>query len=97
VKDNQFVVVEDFTFEAPKTKKFLEIVKALKLEGKKVLLLTGQKDDNVYRSGRNINKMQILEAKNASTYDLLNNQVLVLQKSAVESLTKLYASEKEVG
>ncbi len=97
VKDNQFVVVEDFTFEAPKTKKFLEIVKALKLEGKKVLLLTGQRDDIVYRSGRNINKMQILEAKNASTYDLLNNQVLVLQKSAVESLTKLYASEKEVG
>ncbi len=85
-KSEQIVVVEDFNFETPKTKEFVNIIDALKLNGKKTLLLTGGTQDNVYKSGRNIAKVSICEADKASAYDLLNNQVLVVQKGAVEKL-----------
>ncbi len=88
-KANQIVVVEDFNFEEPKTKKFVEFLNALELSGKKVLLLTAENLKNVYLSGRNLPKVNVLEARNASTYHLLNNQVVVFQKSAVENLTKI--------
>jgi large subunit ribosomal protein L4 len=90
VKDEQIVVVEDFNFEAPKTKDFTAILAALKLQGKKVLLLTGAHQDAVYKAGRNIHKVQILEVAKASTYDILNNQILLVQKSAVDYLNSTY-------
>ena len=95
VKDNQIMVVEDFNFEKPLTKDFSKILNDLKLKGKKVLVLTGSHNENVYKSGRNIAKLNILEADNASTYDILNNQILVLQKSAIEAITKTF--ENSVG
>ncbi|RMD50838.1 MAG: 50S ribosomal protein L4 [Ignavibacteria bacterium] len=85
-KAEQILVVEDFNFDTPKTKEFVNMLEALKLSGKKVLLLTNGKQENVYLSGRNIPKVNILEANKAATYHLLNNQVIVMQKSAVESL-----------
>lgn len=85
-KANQILVVEDFNFEAPKTKNFVSILNALKVNGKKTLLLTNGTQENVYKSGRNVARINILEANKASAYDLLNNQVLVLQKSAVNLL-----------
>lgn len=85
-KAEQIVVVEDFNFDQPKTKEFVDVLKSLKLDGKKTLLLTSENSVNLYKSGRNIQKVNILEATNASTYDLVNNQVLVLQKSAVEKI-----------
>ena len=84
IKDEQVIVVEDFNFEVLKTKEFSKILEALNVSGKKVLLLTNGKQENVYKSGRNIPKVKILEANKASTYDILNNQVLILQKSAVD-------------
>ncbi len=89
-KANQILVVEDFNFEAPKTKQLTEVLSALKIAGKKTLLLTPGTLQNVYKSGRNIPTMNILEAKKASTYDLLNNQVLLLQKSAVNELVSAF-------
>jgi len=85
-KANQILVVEDFNFDGPKTKDFVSILNALKVKGKRTLLLTNGTQENVYKSGRNVPKMNILEANKASAYDLLNNQVLVLQKSAVSLL-----------
>lgn len=85
-KANQIVVVEDFDFESPKTKDFVSLLDALKVKGKKTLLLTNGMQTNVYKSGRNVERVNILEANKASAYDLLNNQVLVLQKSAVNLL-----------
>ncbi len=96
VKDNQLMVVEDFSFEQPKTKEFVKVLNNLKLSGKKILLLTTNYDNVVYKSGRNIPKVQILEASKASTYDILNNQVLVLQKGAVEVIEKNLTNKKEV-
>lgn len=85
-KADQIIVVEDFDFDSPKTKELLSILSALKINGKKTLLLTAGNRQKVYLSGRNLPKLSILEASNASTYDLVNNQLLLLQKSAVEEI-----------
>ncbi|AFN73459.1 Ribosomal protein L4 [Melioribacter roseus P3M-2] len=89
-KANQIIVVEDFDFEQPQTKKFVEVLKALNLSGKKTLLLTNGTLKNVYKSGRNIDRVSIVEANKASVYELLNNQVLMLQKSAVQLLESTF-------
>ena len=96
VKDSQLLIVEDFNIEQPKTKEFSKILNALKVNGKKILLLTEANNPNVYKSGRNIPKVKVLEASKASTYDLLNNQVLILQKSAVKEIEKTFAASAEV-
>ena len=85
-KAEQIVVVEDFNFDTPKTKDFNAVIKSLNLSGKKILLLTSENLENVYKSGRNIPKVNILEATNASIYDIVNNQILLLQKGAVEKI-----------
>jgi len=95
VKDEQLLVVDDFAFENPKTQSFLSIMKALKINGKKTLLLTNGKQENIWKSGRNICNIKVLEAQNASPYQILNNQVLLVQKSAVEVLNN-QAVPKEV-
>jgi len=91
-KANQIMVVEDFKLDLPKTKDFENILDALKIKGKKTLLLTHDHQENLYKSGKNINKVSVLEAQKASTYDLLNNQVLLLQKSAVDKLVSMFVS-----
>jgi large subunit ribosomal protein L4 len=91
------MVVEDFTFEKPATKDFISIMDALNLNGKKILLLTGKNDINIYKSGRNISKVSVLEASKASAYDILNNQLLILQQSAVEAISETFKeNEAEV-
>lgn len=82
-KDAAIVVVEDFTFEAPKTKELMAVLKALALAEKKTLLLTTASDQNMLRSGRNIQRLLIQEASKASTFDIVNSQVLLIQKSAL--------------
>jgi large subunit ribosomal protein L4 len=94
VKDEQLIVVEDFNFEKPKTKDFQNFLNSLKLSGKKVLLLTNGKSENVYKSGRNIAKVKILEAAKASTYDILNNQILVLQQGAIDAISRTFENNK---
>ncbi len=89
-KEGQIKIVEDFTFEAPKTKEMSSVLKALDLASSKTLLLMPKADQNVVRSGRNIPRLEILEADKASTYNLVNNQVLLIQKSAVEVLQNTF-------
>jgi large subunit ribosomal protein L4 len=96
VKEKQLLVVEDFTFEQPKTQEFASILNALDLNDKKILLLTGKTDANIYKSGRNIPKVNVMEASKASTYNILNSQLLVLQKSAVNELVKPFRNKAEV-
>ena len=71
------------------------MLNALKVSGKKVLLLTKENSTSVYKSGRNIPKVKILEAAQASTYDILNNQMLIVQKGAVEVISKTFVNTKE--
>ena len=89
-KDSSIKVIEDFSFEKPTTKQMVSIIKALELSGKKVLLMVPKTDQIVYRSGRNIPKLNIIEASKASTYEILNNQMLLIQRSAVEILEKTF-------
>ncbi|HPI37059.1 MAG TPA: 50S ribosomal protein L4 [Ignavibacteriaceae bacterium] len=96
VKDEQLIIVEDFNFEQPKTKDFSAMLNALKIDSKKVLLLTNGKLENVWKSGRNIDKVSVLEASKASTYKILNNQVLVIQKSAAETMNNMYSAKKDM-
>ncbi|MBE2217293.1 MAG: 50S ribosomal protein L4 [Ignavibacteria bacterium] len=87
-KNGEIMVVEDINFEKPKTKDFSSILRNLKADGKKVLMLTVENNENVYKSGRNINKVNVLNAKSAATYDLVNNQLILIQRSAVDELCK---------
>ncbi len=89
-KEGQIRIVEDFTFEAPKTKEMQTVLIALDLASSKTLMLTAKSDNNVVKSGRNIPRLDIKEADKASTYDLVNNQVLLIQKSAVEVLQNTF-------
>jgi large subunit ribosomal protein L4 len=81
-------IVEDFTFAKPATKEMVAVMKALELAGKKTLLLMPKSDANVWKSGRNIPRFNVLEASKASAYEILDTQVLVIQQSAVEILEK---------
>ena len=89
-KEGQIKIVEDFSFDAPKTKEVAAILRALDLSARKTLLLMPNSNLNVVRSGRNIPRLNVLEADKASTYDLVNNQVLLLQKSAVDILQNTF-------
>lgn len=82
-QDNQIVVVEDFTFEAPKTKDFVNFTKNLQLADKKLLLVLEGQNKNVYLSARNIQNANIITASDINTYKVLNNKALVLTESSV--------------
>ena len=89
VQDNKIVVVEDFTFEAPKTKDFVNFTKNLKLDGKKLLLVLAGQDKNVYLSARNVPGANIMTATDVNTYALLNNNAIVLTESGLDVINKL--------
>ena len=89
VQDNKIVVVEDFTFEAPKTKDFVNFTKNLKLDGKKLLLVLAGQDKNVYLSARNVPGDNIMTATDVNTYALLNNIAIVLTESGLDVINKL--------
>lgn len=91
--ENAIIVVEDFNFEAPKTKEMIQIIDALKLDGKKVLLLTNGDGKNVYLSSRNLPKVSTLEANKPSTYEIVHADVLVIQQSAIETLEGTFTTQ----
>lgn len=86
---DSILVVEDFSFDAPKTKRIVDMVKSMQQNGKKVLFLTKENDLNVYKSARNIHKVECVEARNVSIFDMMNANVLICQKGAIESLNEV--------
>lgn len=88
-KDNAIVVVEDFNFEAPKTKEFVNFAKNLKLADSKILLVLADQNKNVYLSARNIKSANIITARDLNTYKVLDNKVLVLTESSVAVVNEL--------
>lgn len=81
-------VIENFDYDEPKTSKMVEMMQALELNGKKVLLLTAGLKPNVYKSGRNVQKLNILEANNLFTYAVLNADVLLIQEDAINLIAE---------
>ncbi len=88
IKENEIQVIEDFALDKPKTKDLSNIMRVLKLDTKKTLLLVPEKNENIYKSGRNLPKLKVMISDQAATYDLLNNKMILIQKSAVEKLCK---------
>ncbi|MBQ9219250.1 MAG: 50S ribosomal protein L4 [Muribaculaceae bacterium] len=88
-QNNQIMVVEDFNFEAPKTKEFVKIVKNLKLEGKKILLVLPGQNINVFLSARNLPEANIMTASDINTYRVLDNKMMVVTESSVDVLNQL--------
>ena len=85
-QENAIVVVEDFTFEAPKTKEFLNVAKNLNVEGKKVLFVMPQEDKNVYLSARNIKKAEVMAAASINAYKVMNADVLVVCEKSLQTI-----------
>lgn len=89
--DEAIKIVADFTFDAPKTKDLISILSALKLDDKKVLLITAENDMNTYKSARNLPKVNVLQGALPTTYQIMNCDVILIQKSAVEALENSFA------
>lgn len=82
----QIVVVEDFNFEAPKTKEFVNFAKNIKVYGEKTVLVLPSQNNNVYLSARNIEKTFVITAAELNTYRILDNKKLVVTESSVAVL-----------
>ncbi|MBN8651594.1 MAG: 50S ribosomal protein L4 [Cytophagales bacterium] len=85
-KDNQIAIVEDFNFEAPKTKQYISLLKSLSVQDKKTLVVLPEVKKNVVLSGRNIQNSKIITADQINTYDVINADRIILVES---SLTKI--------
>lgn len=88
-KDNQILVVEDFNFEAPKTKDFVALAKNLQVADKKVVLVLPDQNKNVYLSARNLERVKVVTASDINAYTILNCSSLVLAESSVAVIDKL--------
>ena len=89
VQDGQMVVLETLAFEAPKTKKMVEVLKAF--DAKKTLIITGESNEVLYKSARNIADVQIMPVNNINVYDLLKFEKLIITKDAVSKIEEVYA------
>ena len=85
-QENAILVVEDFTFEAPKTKDFIALTENLKVADKKVLLVLSNVDKNLYLSARNLKSAKVMSAALINTYNVLDAGVLVFTESALEQV-----------
>ena len=88
-KEESLFVIDTMSFDSPSTKKLVELVNNMGFSGKKVLLLTSDYSSNLYLSSRTIDKVKVEEARNANTYDLINADVVVLEKDGLSKLTEI--------
>ncbi len=89
--DGKIVILEDFTFDQPKTKEYKNILNNLKLADQKTLLVIGDSDKAVYLSSRNIPNANVMRAQDVNTYNLLKAQTVVLSESSVEKIKQTLA------
>ncbi|KAF2333200.1 50S ribosomal protein L4 [Flavobacterium daemonense] len=83
-KESNIIVLEDFNFDAPNTKNFINVLKALGLENKKSLFVLGESNKNVYLSSRNLKASNVVTSSELSTYAILNTNNLVLLEGSLE-------------
>ena len=85
-KEDGIIMLEDFAFDAPKTKEMVNIAKNLKVDGKKLLFLLPDANKNVYLSARNLQKTDVIEAAKVNTYKILDADVLVITEKSLETI-----------
>ena len=88
VKENSLMVVEDVQLETPKTREIVGILKTLKADNKKVLLLTGDTNENLYLSFRNLPNVRGYQFHDMNTYDIVNSNVVLVTESAVKMIVE---------
>ena len=91
-QEDHIRIVEDFTLEEPKTREIASMLKALGVDNGKTIFLVSAHDDMMNKSSRNIAGLNLQEARNASTYDLMNSDVVLFSRSAVEKVKELFQS-----
>ena len=85
-QENGILVLEDFNFDAPKTKEIVNIAKNLKVDGKKILFVLPNANKNVYLSARNLQRAEVIEAEKVNTYKILNADVLLITEKSLETI-----------
>ena len=92
-KDNSIAILEDFNFDTPKTKQFIELLKALSLGDKKTLLVLPEANKNVVLSGRNVQNSKITTADQINTFDVMNADSVIFVESAISKIENLLNKE----
>ena len=87
-QENAILVVEDFNFDAPKTKAFVNMTTALNVEGKKVMLVLNDINKNVYLSVRNVERASVCTARELNTYRVLNNRAMIVTESSIDTMNQ---------
>ena len=85
-KEDNIVIIEQFDFEAPKTKEFTNILKALELENKKSLFVLDGTNNNVYLSSRNLERAKVVKGSELNTYNVLNANKVVISEACLEEI-----------
>ncbi len=88
---NNISVIEDLSFDKPQTKKYLSILNALSLSGKKTLLVLPENNKEVFLSGRNIPKTEITTVSELNTYDIINADTLILSEKSIQKIQETLA------
>ena len=86
---NDIIVIDDPKLDAIKTKDFKALLSNMKLEDEKVLMIIGEKNDNIYLSSRNLRKIKVVTADSVNTYDVLNAGKVVMVKSSIEAIEEI--------
>ena len=89
LNDNKIFVVENFTFEAPKTKDFVAFAKNMEVEGKKILLVLPDENKNVYLSARNVPNVRLMRAQDLNTYSIMNSNAILLTVDSLKVVNNL--------
>lgn len=87
-KNDGVIIVDELNVSSPKTKDFVKVLNDLKIADKKIAILLGENKNDVFLAGRNLPNVAILEAAHASTYDLIDCDVILIEKSGVKALTE---------
>ncbi len=85
-KESNILVIEDFNFETPKTKEFVNMRNNLKIQDKKILLVLSEQNKNVYLSSRNLKDSKVVTLSDLNTYDIMNASKLVISEKIIDVL-----------
>src|SRR5258706_5599543 len=85
-KDNSIAILEDFNFDAPKTKLYISLLQSLSFQDKKTLLVLPESNQNIVKSGRNIQNAKIITVSQINTYDVMNADQLILVESSLSKI-----------
>ena len=89
-KDNNIIIVEDFVFETPKTKNFIELLKSFELAGEKTLLVMANAEPNIILSSRNLKKIKIVRASDLNTYEILDAKRMLITESSMKDIEVIH-------